>query len=156
MWTSKLLGLTETQHKWPRSLLAYRSRFWPQAVNIARTCYKVLASQHLSHCPHPKPLQPLCLASLPRSMSFLHTLQLFWSLGSALNFTPGPLFISPPLFLSSSPCLFLHSRPGLFYWAGSVWNLPDASDCALPHIYNKNLVFNYTWALSCLRFPSKF
>lgn len=35
---------------------------------------------------------------------------------------------------------------------GMLRYVPDASDCTLPHIYNKNLLFIYTFEWSCPHF----
>lgn len=44
-----------------------------QALSMASTWYRVLASEHFSLCPHPKPLQPLSLAFLPAESLFYIT-----------------------------------------------------------------------------------
>jgi hypothetical protein len=52
-------------------------------------------------------------------------------------------FFSPAVSLS--PSLSLLSWPSLFYWPGWVWTLPDASDWALPHSYNKILLPSWSY-----------
>lgn len=57
----------------------------------------------------------------------------------------------PPLLMDQSSLLTM-SSPLLL---PLLWTLLDASSCALPHVYNKNLLLSHTLQWSCPQFIQK-
>lgn len=96
------------------------------------------SSPALHPIPYCKLLQPRDWASLPPA-SLPYVNQPFWPL-LCIGSTHGLLVFCSShdllaLSLSFIP-LSCHSCPPT--WTGSVWNLPYASGCLFPHVYNEN------------------
>jgi len=145
----------------------HQSRLWYAGhCLLTSTCYKViLYSKPLSAPFPPLPSRPLPFTS--PSFSFLYNLShfsyepscpqgfhmSFFAPDSSLGFLLSPVtcHLSPASYL-----LFLYPKPSLWFnlfcWTGLAWTLPDASGCALPHMYNKTFSLNHTWERSCPHF----
>lgn len=116
----------------------------------ANTYYKVVAPHHFLHLhtPYPKPLQILSFSSFSPYSLFYMTWDIlatcFLGSWSSLGSLCPLCYCVPPLLLYWSCSLFFFLLWNhLFCCRFSVWTLPHASGCVLPHIYNK-ILLNHT------------
>lgn len=117
---------------------------YPSVCLASRLTQYPGSSQRFSPCPHPNSFHP---------RGFTSFTQVSPSYRITLSFWPFILLVPPgsslgPLALLS---LLLPPPPPQYTpWPDSLWTLPDASGCSLPHMDNK--ILSPTLELSCPHF----